>query len=46
MAESTKGHSRVLHRRRWDDYASLKQYHKNHRTDEVIISGWGTTANA
>lgn len=46
MAEATKGHSRVLHNRRWDSYESLKQYYKGTQIDEVIISGWGTTANA
>lgn len=40
------GHSRVLHRRRWEDYRSLKQYHQNSRITEVIIEGSTTTAGA
>lgn len=46
MVEATKGHSRIIANRRWDDYASLKQAHKGHDIKEVIISGWGTTAAA
>lgn len=38
-----QGHSRVIEKRRWDDYASLKQYFKNSLTEEVIISGATTS---
>jgi len=44
MVEATTGLSRVLVNRRWDDYASLKQAHTNRYIEEVVISGFGTTA--
>jgi hypothetical protein len=40
------GHSRVIEKRRFDDYESLKQYHKNSDCEEVIISGSCTTGGA
>jgi hypothetical protein len=40
------GYSRVIRKRRFDDYASLKQYYQNSNLEEVIISGDGTTGGA
>ena len=46
MAEATKGLSRVLKGRRYEDYRSMKQYYSDRTIEEVLISGWGTTAGA
>lgn len=40
------GKSRVLHKRRFDDYKSLKQHYQNSNIDEIIISGSCTTGGA
>jgi hypothetical protein len=40
------GHSRVLEKRRFEDYKSLKQYYQNSNLEEVIISGTTTSDGA
>jgi hypothetical protein len=37
------GHSRVLEKRRFEDYKSLKQHYQNSNIEEIIISGSVTT---
>ena len=34
-----QGHKLILEKRRFDDYASMKQYFKNSRTKEVLFAG-------
>ena len=34
-----QGHKLILEKRRWDDYASMKQYFKNSKTKEVLFAG-------
>ncbi len=46
MVEATTGLSRVLKNRRYESYQSMKQYYSDRTIEEVIISGWGTTAGA
>lgn len=33
------GHKLILEKRRWDDYASMKQYFQNSNTKEVLFAG-------
>ena len=42
----SKGFSRIVENRRWEDYKSLKQYCSNKPIKEYIISGYGQTNNA
>jgi len=36
---TAQGHKLILEKRRWDDYASMKQYFKNSRTKEILFAG-------
>jgi len=40
------GHMEIVEKRRFDDYASMKQYFQNSRTKEILYFGNQTTTNA
>lgn len=47
MATATaQGHRLIVEKRRWDDYASLKQYFKNSKTKEILFAGSQLTTAA
>lgn len=42
----SKGHSRILRDRRWEDYRSLKQYFRNNDLEEFVYEGHHESAGA